>query len=251
LLNLSSDWVEKQVWNKFAVALTDSSILEKSIRDALVKLEERKRQLEIESEPLDRQLEKVRGAISRHGIAFADGAISEDIYREKLPILKKQEADLAARKVNLDPEAQLEVDRLEDYITWVKKLLDKGGLVVEPDGIWAYEFGQDGGIIDAENFGAELDVEGIVKRASDPAKPKPSIKESGNFIPLNTETFNHPKEARIASMRSILQKFNVKVVAFPDRIEIRGFIPTQVISTPAETLQSNGVRDIYSVSMIR
>jgi hypothetical protein len=158
---------------------------------------------------------------------------------------------LEARKTNLDPKAQLEIERLEDYITWVKKLLDKGGLVVEPDGIWIYEFSREGALIDAENFGPGLDIEGIIKRASGPIKPKPAIYEGEDFIPLNTEAYCHPKEARIASMRSILQKFDANVFAFPDRIEIRGFIPTQVIGMPAKKVQSNGERDIYSVTRMR
>ena len=50
----------------------------------------------------------------------------------------------------MNPEAQAEVSRLEDYLAEVKRILDRDGLVVELDGIRAYAFNEAGGSADAE-----------------------------------------------------------------------------------------------------
>ncbi len=248
---IKAEWLEKVVWDKFVTTLSDSNVLKQSIHDALARLEERKRQMEAESGPLDHQLEKVREAIERHGMAFGDGAISVDKYREKLSGLKRQEVDLIARKTNLDPEAQLEVARLEDYIRSVRELLDKGGFVVQEDGIWAYLFNKDGGIVDAENFGTGLDVEEAIKEASQrrDLKLASEVEEDGiDHIDIEVDqwAFEHPVEARVHSMRTILRKFDVKVWAFADRIEVQGFIPTQTIPMSGSIKQPKGEPNIYS-----
>ena len=242
---IEAEWLEKAVWDKFAITLGDSDVLKQSVNDALSKLEERKRCMEVESEPLDRQLEKTRAKIERYGVAFGDGAISEETYHDKLASLKKQEAELLARKADLDPEAQLEVSRLEDYIQSVRELLDKGWLAVQEDGIWAYRYDRVTGFADAECFGSEFNVEETIEKVTHPIKQKPPWQDDDGVthveIKLRPEgiwAFQHPDEARIQSMRAILQKFDTKVWAYPDRIEIRGFIPTQVIATPAKVVQS-------------
>ena len=58
--------------------------------------------------------------------------------------------------------------------------------------------------------------------------------------------FEHPKEARIQSMRAILQKFDTKVYAFPDRIEVRGMIPTEMIRLPAEATRGKRGQEFNS-----
>lgn len=248
---IQAEWLEKVVWDRFATILSDSNILRQSINDALAGLEERQRQMEAGSEPINHQLEKVRGAMERYGIAFGDGTISEDRYRDKLNKLKKHEADLLARRTNLDPKPQLEVARLKEYINWIRELLDKGGFVVQDDGIWAYAFNQAGGIVAAENFGSGLGVEETIDRITCKRESELPItaEEESDFIKLNVWTFQNPQKARIKGMRAILQKFDTKVWAFPDRIEIRGFIPTQVIGVSAEIVRPLGGRDIYSASL--
>lgn len=252
LPRLRSDYVEKEVWNKFASTLSDSDLLEQSITNALLRLEDHIKKNEISFSPINRQLEKVQKAIERHGLAFADGAIPEDVYREKLSLLMKQKGDLISSKTKLDPEPYLEIERLEDYIALVKKLLNKGSLVIEPDGIWAYVFGRDGGLMTSEYFGSGLDIDETIRGISSPTKLKPTANEDENFIALNLDSFRQsPKEARTAIMRSIFQKFNIKILAFPDRIEIQGYIPTQIINMATDNVVPNGERDISLASIIR
>ncbi len=39
----------------------------------------------------------------------------------------------------------------------------------------------------------------------------------------------NPKETIMKNIRTVLQAFDTKVYAFPDRVEIHGMLPTQVI----------------------
>jgi hypothetical protein len=48
-------------------------------------------------------------------------------------------------------------------------------------------------------------------------------------------------------MRAILQRFDTKVFAFPDRIEVRGMIPTEIIRLPAEATREKRGQEFNSV----
>ncbi|MFC1944698.1 recombinase family protein [Chloroflexota bacterium] len=257
LQRIEADWLEKEVWSKFVAAISDSDILRKSIQDAVAKLEDRKRDMDTTSQPINQQLENINKRIKKlaTAIEFTEDDLTEsDLadFKEKLEKYKKEKAILQDRKDNLSPEIQAEVIQLEDYIAWINKLLDKGGVVVEPDGIWAYEFDENGGLVAAENFGSSLDIEATVERATRPKKPRqsPKWKEGeGYYIRVNMANFRQSKEeARTASMRAILQKFVVKVVVFHDRIEVRGLVPIESINMPVEVVRGNGGREINSLA---
>ncbi|MFC1944744.1 zinc ribbon domain-containing protein [Chloroflexota bacterium] len=249
---IDADWLEGEIWSKFVAAISDSDILRKSIQDAVAKLEDRKREMDTSTHPINRQLEninkRIRRLVTTVGLAEDDLAESDLAdFKKKLEKLQKEKASLLERKANLSPEVQTEVTQLEDYIAWVNKLLDKGGVVVEPDGIWAYEFDNNGNIVAAENFGSGLDIEETVERVTSPKKPRQSPKweeGEGYYVRLNVEAFNQPQEeARIASMRAILQRFDVKVHAFHGKIKVGGLIPIESIKLPAEVIRDSGGRE--------
>jgi hypothetical protein len=256
LRKIDANWLENEVWSNVAKALSDSDALRKTVDDAVTKLEKRRWELEAASQPIERQLQKVNNRIRNlvQALGRAENVLAEsdlEDFEGQLEHLRKQKADLEARKASLNPEHQIEVSRLENYITWVKKLLDQGGLVVEPDGIWAYAFGEAGGLIAAENFGPGLDVEATVKKYTGPRQPAVCEVARGDggvdlAIKVNVWSFMHPKESRIQMMRAILQKFDVVPYAFPDRVEIRGMIPTEIIKLPVDGRRANGGRKISS-----
>jgi hypothetical protein len=119
-------------------------------------------------------------------------------------------------------------------------LLDRGGPVVDTDGIRIMALPDDnsccGADIILESLDAERIAEGIIRTPS-AACSKQVVDAEGNVtIAFNIEVdpwaFDHPKEAKVRSMRSILQQFNTKLFAYPDRVEIHGAIPTQVLRVP-------------------
>jgi len=52
---------------------------------------------------IDNKLEAIRAKEERLGMAFADGAVAEGVYRSRLNQLKKQEAALLKCRHNINP----------------------------------------------------------------------------------------------------------------------------------------------------
>ena len=65
---------------------------------------------------MDSQIEIVRLKKERLGLVFADGAISKDVYTQKLHNLNKQERELLKVRGNLNPEALAEIAEVENTI---------------------------------------------------------------------------------------------------------------------------------------
>ena len=47
--------------------------------------------------------------------------------------------------------------------------------------------------------------------------------------PLEDHSLSEKQESLIRKRRTLLQMFNIKVVAYPERVEIQGTIPTEVL----------------------
>lgn len=238
LPKIYAEWLEREVWSKFAAAVSDSGVLRQSIKDAMDKLEDRKKEMEAISLPINKKLEKVTRRIEKLVFAWtrAEDDLTEesrDRFEEELANLKREKAELEARKANLNPETHTEVSRLKDYIASVKRILDTGGLVVQTDGIWAYGFNE------AEYFGSGPDVEEILDRVTHPPEQRPTeVVEKDGVIHFEMEVdrwaFEHPKEARIRMMRNLLSWFDIKVFVYDNRVEVGGLIPTQILRVPSE-----------------
>jgi len=196
--------------------------------------------MEAASHPVNRKLTGVKNRIDRlaYTLTRADDMLTDDAiahFEEDLSKLRKEKMDLEARRDDLNP-LNTEILRLENYVTSIKRLLDRGGFKVEPDGIWAYAFDENGGILDAENFGTGLDVEQVIEKvnAIPEARPKTIVGKDGHIdfdTPIDRWAFEHPDEARVKGKRAILRSFDAKVLAFPDRLEIQGMIPTETMLT--------------------
>ena len=75
----------------------------------------------------------------------------------------------------------------------------------------------------------------------------------GIDVPQGFWECNDPKERKEAikrNVRAILQLFNIKVLIFPERAEIRGAIPTQVLEMSSQK-QTQTVPVISSPSLTR
>jgi hypothetical protein len=61
--------------------------------------------------------------------------------------------------------------------------------------------------------------------------------------------WDHAEEIRLQKCRRLLEKFDVKVVAFPDRIEIHGLIPTQIIERQGAKVFASANSTIRATSL--
>lgn len=205
--------------------MNDSGKLVECINKSLVELEERRREMGAESMAVESKLEAIRAKQERLGMAFADGAVSESAYRLKLKRLKKEEADLLKCQRNIDFTELGEMISLGISIDMVKDVLNKGSLLITDSGI----FGQIDDICSTLDFNVSTEHDGgenthgfemtdLVMRALD---TPPDFREGVDL--------QEKRETMKRNQRSILQKFNIRVIVYPERVEIKGTIPTQVL----------------------
>jgi len=242
-----ADWLEWGVWNRVKAVLNDSDTLEECINRALAELEEKKAHIGVEILDADSKLETLREKMERLGMAFADGAIEEGTYKSKLKQLKKQEANLLKCRRNIDPQDMDELNDLEGRIVFIKDVLSRGRLI-------ATEFGFFGSL---SNENIYIPAGFNAWRESDGELAIGELTEMDYFRIEGTDKYmrgidvppgfwecgDHDKQSRIIkkNMRAILQLFGIKVLVYPDRVEIKGTIPPQVLRQGEEPEPETGL----------
>jgi hypothetical protein len=220
------------VWEEVKMMLNDGDVLKQSVRNALSVLEDKRNQLGEQTEYLDHQIEIIRGKKERLGLVFADGAIDKETYNRKLQELRKLEVDLSQRRSNLNPEAQAEIAELESHIAIVEKILSRhsGRIFITEFGIW----GTTDNLKVPLGYNPWLETEG--KSTAGKPQEMDTIRIEGTDLTMSgvlpPEGFllsKNPKETIMKNLRAVLQAFDTKVYAFPDRVEIHGMLPTQEI----------------------
>ena len=233
-----ADWLEWGVWEKVKAVLNSSDKLTECINKALAELEERQSQIGVETLTIDAKIEAIRSKEERLGMAFADGAVSESAYKPKLNLLKKQEAALLKCRHNIDPTELSELSVLEGRITMIKDILSKGNLLVTEFGI----FGEIGVQYVPAGFNAWRECDGEL--AIGEVTEMDSFRIEGTNLAMRgidapigfweCDDLQKRDETIKRNMRSILQLFDIKVLVYPERVEIKGTIPTQILDKSTE-----------------
>jgi len=228
-----ADKLEREVWEKVKAVLKNPDTLAECVNKALIELEEKRSQLGAETLAIDDRLKAIRAKKERLGIAFADGAIQETIYKSRLNRLKKQEANLVKCRQAIDPSELSELSTLESRIIIVKEILSRGSLSLTEFGI----FGSIGDEYIPAGFNAWRECDGKLTigeltemdtfRIEGTDKVMRGIDAPPGF--WECEDLQKREENINRNLRAILQFFNIKVFVFPERIEIKGAIPTQVL----------------------
>jgi len=230
---IRADWLEWGVWGKVKEVLSESDKLIECVNRALVELEERKSQIGSETLDVDSKLETLRAMMERLGMAFADGAMEESAYRSKLKQLKKQEASLVKCRHNIDPLELTELAELEGRIAMVQNVLSQGKLSVSEFGIFGAK--DDEYIPAGFNAWRECDGELTIGEVTEMdyfrIEGTDKYMRGINAPPGFWECGDHEEQSKIIkrNMRAILQLFNIRVIVFADRVEIKGTIPQQVL----------------------
>jgi hypothetical protein len=217
-----ADWLERGVWDKVKEVLNDSGKLVESINKSLIELEKRRREIGAKSMVVESKLVQIRTKEERLGMAFADGAVGESAYRTKLKRLKNEEADLLKCQRNFDPRELAEISSLGISIDMVKDVLSRGqhdlndyDILSQVDDIMN---NLDSNISPVKY--ADKDLDDI--KTTDLTGDTPPDCSNGYDLQENLEATKN-------SQRALLQKFNIRVVVYPDRVEIKGAIPTQIL----------------------
>ncbi len=228
-----ADWLEWGVWRKVKEVLNDSDKLAECVNKALLELEERKARIGAEIVDVDGKLETLRKKMERLGMVFADGAMEESAYKSKLKQLKKQEASLVKCRHNIDPLELTELAELEGRIAMVQRVLSRGKLSVTEFGI----FGEKDNEYIPAGFNAWRECDGEMTIGEVTEKDYFRLEGTDMCMrgidapPGFWECGDYEEQSKIIkkNMRAILQLFNIRVIVFPDRVEIKGTIPQQVL----------------------
>ena len=251
---IKAEELEWAVWRKVKEALQNPDRLSKYMEDALASLQEQRKGLSSEALHLDRELAAVRKKLERLGIAYADGTISEDTYHLKLGQLRDREVDVVKCQRNIEPATLTDLTHLEDSIKTIQDVLKKGKLTITEFGIFAML----GEKYVPVGFNAYRETDG--EYAMGELTEKDTFKFEGISkvmrgiaAPVGFYKAIDPKERaeRIKrNMRAILELFDIKVHVRPDRIEVKGSIPEQVIDFSAPK-QPETASIISSASLVR
>jgi site-specific DNA recombinase len=217
-----ADWLEQGVWEKVKEVLNDSGKFVESINKSLIELEKRRKKIGAESLAVESKIEKIRIKEERLGMAFADGAVGESAYRTTLKRLKSEEDDLLKCQRNINPQELGEIASLGISIDMVKDVLSRGQH-------------------DLSDYDILSQVDDIMNNLDSNISPVKYADKNPDDIKLTDITMDTPPdckngndlqenpEATKKSQRALLQKFNIRVIVYPDRVEIKGAIPTQIL----------------------
>jgi hypothetical protein len=242
------------VWRRLKTVLTDSQTLRETFRSTLDELKQMRGEIGKATESIDRELQTVCSKKERLGLAYADGAVAKEVYDNKLGILRKRESELLTARSNLDPRVGMELDELEQEIAKLQKVVDgKSGPVMltelgilatdnPPYGVMAFPSVGDPGnsmtvgawdepaMIQMEDFFRLGDNGPLVRMVDGPGSSAAEV----------------PREMAWQNIRGIFESFGIRVYVFHDRVEIRGFIPTEVMDIPRTGDRISGGPIIYS-----
>ncbi len=207
-------------------------------KKALADLEDRKAKTSGNAIAIDRKLDDVKTKQERLGIAFADGAIREELYRSKLRELKKQEALLAKCRQNVDPSTLTELGILNERINMVREVMSRGELTLTEFGIFGLVSDQmvPMGFNAWQETDGKLAVGEVTDQDAFPIEGTDLVMR-GISAPAGFWQCEDPKEQDETikrNLRAILQLFNVRVYVFPERVEIQGAIPLEAFEVPAK-----------------
>jgi len=231
LPRVKADELEKLVWRRLKAVMTDHEALRESLRNNLNDLKQRKNGLSKGWEFNEKELQTVYDKKERLALVYADQAITKETYDKKMSILKKKESELLKARTNLDPRARIELDDLERRIAYLEKAIDgkSGKLLLTELGVWV------------ENIPDDWIVGRIIPSVDSWDDPDALIDtgafQIGEYGPLMTivdspvqfANLEVPREILWRNIGNIFKWLGIRVYVFRDRVEIRGFIPTEVI----------------------
>jgi site-specific DNA recombinase len=187
-----ADRLENEVWSKITGILSDPDKLIEVINDSLEILKDRQDELDFFLKPINEKLAQITSKKARLADEWVLSNMNPDKYRELQSNLNKDEIRLKSLKANMDPSRIVELESITKTLEY-----------------WHNRFQSPAWITEDNSGGLKL-LE----------KTKPIIKIYG-FEEIDViESLPSP-----VLKRQILDKLQVKLVVFTDRIEVKCQIP--------------------------
>ena len=191
---LPASWLEDEVWIKLADILRSPDKLTSAIKDSLENLKERQAELDLILKPINEKLAQISIQKAKLADEWVVSNMDPDKYRELQFTLNKEEMRLKSIRANMEPARIVELESITQTLEY-----------------WQTQFQSPDCSTESDHGGLKL-LE----------KTKPAIKIYG-FEDINlTESLTSP-----TLQRQILDKIQVKLVVFNDRIEVKCQIPIE------------------------
>ena len=193
-LTLTTSWLEDEVWMKISDILANPDKLREVIQESLGILKERQAELDSILKPINEKLADITDKKAKLADDWVVSNMDPDKYKKLQFDLKKEEIRLKSLKANMDPTRLVELENINKTLQY-----------------WQYQFqsstlpsgDNDGGIKLLEKIKAEIKIYGFEDIDAIESITSPTLK------------------------RQILDKLQVNLVIFNDRIEIRCQIPME------------------------
>jgi hypothetical protein len=211
---IDAEWLETQVWRKVSEALSDPEVLRREIDGYIERLAARKDELEKSIRPVEKQIDDTRERKARLANDWVVRAMSPERFEELRSKLDSEEKRLEGLRSAIDPEQTKELEETSNWLAFWQ--LSRRSLDVRLS--FAEFVHQDTPHLESE-------------RQKVAARELVPIDIADLSLPDLNERFSIP-----GTRRQLLDRIQIQVVCFHNRVEIRGLLPVSNIdlkSVPA------------------
>jgi hypothetical protein len=137
--SIDANELEKAVWRQLKAVMTDQEALKESFRHSLEEARQRSNGLDHCSGFNEKELHEVNDKKERLALVYADRAMKQNVYEQRMSVLKKRENDLLKARSNLNPQVKTELNELERTIAYLEAVTEGkvGKLFLTEMGVWA------------------------------------------------------------------------------------------------------------------
>jgi hypothetical protein len=191
---INAAWLENEVWLKVSDILTNPGKLHEVIQNSLEILKGRQDELNAFIKPINEKLIDIKDKKARLADQWVITNMDPEKYKRLQSNLHREESRLKSIRANMDPLRLTELESINETLRYWHGQFQSVGVTAEGNG---------GGVSILE-------------------KTKPAIKIYGfeDIEPIENIT-------SIVAKRQIIDKLQVKIVVFSDRIEIRCQLPLE------------------------
>ena len=193
-ITFSADWLENEVWLKVSDMLTNPDKLSEVIDDSLGILKGRQAELDSFLKPINEKFADIMDKKTRLADEWVLTNMDPEKYKRLQSNLNKEETRLKSLKATMDPSRLVELESINETLRY-----------------WHNQFRTAAAAVEGNTGGVEI-LE----------QTKPAIKIYGFEGIDTTEAITS-----LTLKRQILDKLQVNLVVFNDRIEIRCQIPIE------------------------
>jgi len=189
-----ADWLEDRVWGQISDILNNPDKLAEVIKDSLENLKGRQTELDSMIKPIDEKLAQITNKKAKLADEWVVSNMAPEKYKELQFNLNKEEMRLKSLRANIHPARLIEFESANETLQY-----------------WQNQF-------ESETFIAGNGHGGV--KLLEKTKPRIMIYGFEKIDPIENIT-------SLISKRQILDKLQLKLVVFDDRIEIRCQIPIE------------------------